>query len=759
MKIKTPSGLRSNKVIRQLTITFILGICIVWIVNTVCMAMYTRQRAIDDMVTYEDEVMNRLNDNINNMNDSAMTILQLLDSDKYIREITTYDNLSDVEILTRLSQIPNYNLVSRYVNNYYLINRQLERVCSRRFMSTFDNFNDKEILELIEEPAHLPRFKPIPRQNVPSFDGTSIHNYFTYLQFDPTANMPSEAFLVLNISENWIQDTIDELCDTDEQVLILDADGKTVLTSKNGFDFEEDFMHLVIDKINGGVGQEFVSVRLNGRSYIALSAAIDDNKDDSKLWTIIRLIPASRIYSQANTVLLICCIIGLLVLMSGLFVFSLLSKRIYQPVGTLIERVYTLERQKDKAYPYLKEIISNLIHNSNHDTDPTVIREMFAQYGIRINLGGDIQLVACRVDNYAEFCDRYDARTRATYKYAITNVAQDLFKDIKSENEHPSGLCMVEGVDVAPDTILLILNGFTRDVGDSFEDIRAVLDKLQKFILQELDFSFSCAISDAGMFGDIKNQYNQAQDILDHRFTLGRGVVLSPDDVSHQQPSGYKPLHLVTQKLSDRMLLMDYEQAKVLVLSTLKDTETYSYSTCIQVLSRISNTITDCLYTLRDDRQLNTKPIIDTWKFSFDRAETMQDIREAVNLLFEQLTSMDDARDDDGSYIKLVEQIRQYIEENYSDSNLSLNMLADHFKFSPAYLGRIFKRITNNSVLNYITDVRLSRTADMLVQTDMNIKGIAAACGIDNPTYLYTLFKKKYKQTPGEYKQLHSRPE
>ena len=65
-------------------------------------------------------------------------------------------------------------------------------------------------------------------------------------------------------------------------------------------------------------------------------------------------------------------------------------------------------------------------------------------------------------------------------------------------------------------------------------------------------------------------------------------------------------------------------------------------------------------------------------------------------------------------YGNVVAQIKEYIEKNYSDEELSLNLLASHVNFSPNHLSTIFSQQTGNTFSRYLTDYRMNKAKELL---------------------------------------------
>lgn len=102
--------------------------------------------------------------------------------------------------------------------------------------------------------------------------------------------------------------------------------------------------------------------------------------------------------------------------------------------------------------------------------------------------------------------------------------------------------------------------------------------------------------------------------------------------------------------------------------------------------------------------------------------------------------------------MNLSDNVAEYIEQNYSDENLSAAIVAEHFNMNTAYLNRLFKASKEMSMGDYINSYRIEKAKLMLKDTDMTIEEIAQSLGFSNKKYFYVLFKKLKGMTPKEYR-------
>jgi len=132
-------------------------------------------------------------------------------------------------------------------------------------------------------------------------------------------------------------------------------------------------------------------------------------------------------------------------------------------------------------------------------------------------------------------------------------------------------------------------------------------------------------------------------------------------------------------------------------------------------------------------------------------AKDITNLRQTMIEFFEILDQQFDALRKSG-HGDAAMRVKEYIDENFSEVNLSLSLLAEQVDLTPAYLGQLFSARTGMPFNDYLTHVRMSKAAEILTETDEQIKNISELVGIPNTTYFYALFKKEYGITPSQYR-------
>lgn len=99
----------------------------------------------------------------------------------------------------------------------------------------------------------------------------------------------------------------------------------------------------------------------------------------------------------------------------------------------------------------------------------------------------------------------------------------------------------------------------------------------------------------------------------------------------------------------------------------------------------------------------------------------------------------------------VVENIIAYIEHNFADPDLSLKKIADIFAYTDKYLSHIFKQQTDQNFNEYLTELRVRRSVELMNSGERGMERIANACGYRDPVYFAKVFKRVMGKTPHEY--------
>ena len=90
--------------------------------------------------------------------------------------------------------------------------------------------------------------------------------------------------------------------------------------------------------------------------------------------------------------------------------------------------------------------------------------------------------------------------------------------------------------------------------------------------------------------------------------------------------------------------------------------------------------------------------------------------------------------------------------ESHLEARLTIADIANLLKISRRQLDRIFKRDVKKSPQEFYRDLRLTRAAGLLLQTNMSITEISIGCGFQSASHMGKYFQVRFGRTPGAYR-------
>lgn len=106
---------------------------------------------------------------------------------------------------------------------------------------------------------------------------------------------------------------------------------------------------------------------------------------------------------------------------------------------------------------------------------------------------------------------------------------------------------------------------------------------------------------------------------------------------------------------------------------------------------------------------------------------------------------------DPGSKSELATKIKFYIDAKYTEK-LRLDELADRFAIHPNHLSRVFREAYGIAPKQYLQNLKLEKSAQMLSSSNMPIRLIAESLGFEDQHSFSKAFKKYRGVSPRDYR-------
>lgn len=142
------------------------------------------------------------------------------------------------------------------------------------------------------------------------------------------------------------------------------------------------------------------------------------------------------------------------------------------------------------------------------------------------------------------------------------------------------------------------------------------------------------------------------------------------------------------------------------------------------------------------------------YQMNFEQAEgkaIAQLLCSSLVAIIHQLDQFSYAKGKDQKDEDFVLEILKYVNDHFTEA-LSIGVLAKKFSCSESHISHKFKKVTDQSPIQYITQRRMGLAQNLLISSDLTATEIATRVGYDNTNYFSTLFAKVVGKTPIKYR-------
>ena len=157
---------------------------------------------------------------------------------------------------------------------------------------------------------------------------------------------------------------------------------------------------------------------------------------------------------------------------------------------------------------------------------------------------------------------------------------------------------------------------------------------------------------------------------------------------------------------------------------------------------------------MREIEEGNVKEVVQSPTVEVQAKETIEEERrEKARQTVEELVEKPTLQAPDE---RLLERVMKVVNAHITDSDLSVEQIANEVGLSRSHLHRKMKELTGESTSDFVRNVRLKRAAYLLEGGKHSIAEVMYACGFDSPPGFSTRFKNFYGVSPSEYMREHS---
>lgn len=400
-----------------------------------------------------------------------------------------------------------------------------------------------------------------------------------------------------------------------------------------------------------------------------------------------------------------------------------------------------LKKQLAENLPSIREgFLRDLILGTFYD-DQDIVKKL-AYLDIPFKMDENIIAAVLQIDDYRDAVKSFDEER----KQLLNLLVQDVSGKILSN--YSSGMCIHTG-----DNEFVIILSQAVQAGKRYIGI---CEEIMSCVSELTDVTVSIGLGrPAHGIPEIGRSYREALDAVKYKFYTGSNSLLYIDDfVENMNDISFLYIFEMEKQLMDCIKLGDCSKvAKILdemfnlFYTNKKVHSSYLKSVCIEIIS-VSSRIT---YEFNEDIE----------KIIANHSQIIDDIMQKDNVLelkkYMLSVLLTVTNHFAGKYKKKSEEninkIKEIINKRYME-DISISGISEEVYLTPNYISLIFKRETNMTITEYITEIRMKKAKDMLMTTDLKVQEIAEMVGYENPHYFSTVFKKQTGVHPMKYRSL-----
>lgn len=609
----------------------------------------------------------------------------------------------------------------------------------------YENWTLKDFIQDITQ-SHMPFVRPAEKVN-------TDESYITIVYPNYKSSKIPQSSLIFLIPERKVQQllptNVNEMKGTS---LIIDEKNQVITSSNYSEHINSHEFKYLINSLNDK--DTVFEKKINGTKYFVFITS-----SNFFGWKYVSLIPVKYVMRNVAKAKFIYFIGLAVVFILGIILILLFMRVNYRPIRQLISYI---KRTLNKDEEYLNEIelvretiayltSQNIKLKNNLNENLTALRdslifslikgqiktiEEFNKYGKGIGIEFSkncFQIViiqACSKDYNAEL--------------SKTEINRDMLAKIISS-------CIMEEYDyyfrdnIEANQYILLL-AFNED---NKQSLNMMLKNMISKAKNEYNILLTMGVGDEYVNPEfISKSYMNASTALKYKFIKGNGQIIYYSDIiscqlkieDYPDKKNIEELrHLIKQGNIRKIQhiiesVADYIRENNVPIFVAK-------GLCYEIIYEVLNADKDIIVR-------NKYPDI----FLLEKIETMEELTEIIKGICLDVCSAIKARHMQEERINLIDKIINFIQQSYDNCNFDIQMIADNFGMTVSYLSQFFKSKTGKTILEFVTELRINKAKELLMQTDLSLNYIAEEVGYYNVSSFIRRFKQVEGITPGEFR-------
>lgn len=493
-------------------------------------------------------------------------------------------------------------------------------------------------------------------------------------------------------------------------------------------------------------------------------------------WTFHSGLSSDSLYDWVSVIAFIWIVIGIGIVIVSISMTIYILKRNYRPIELILKKIGQTPLRnlpKDKAmdeFAYIERAIENLVEQSKHyelkhQRDLALGKRQFlrdlleGQHSLSTEEWKDkakafllprsishAAVVLIEVKRYGDLENGNKERDKSFLKFSLANV---IVEHMKAEVHH------VETEWISPDRLAVIL--LAKSAGElDKQAVYPALEKVSRWIWNNLNIAIRIGVGQAfAKVNNIARSYELAEEALRYQLITDYEKPIFYENIPRASRHSYryyqtftscmKSMHQLDDSWNERIDAI-FEQMKQ---DWLEDEEIRSILQ-FAIVMYLDEAGAIANKELRDQLCHMTLQL----REECEQSDRLEELQSLFNDHAEQFYRRYAGYKRSSKYLETISQVRRYMEEHYTDPDLSLTQIGDKFGLKPKYASQLFKEEFQMKFVDYLVQLRMEEAKRRLCDTDESVQEIAARVGYASSISFGRMFKKIEGVTPGDYRKL-----
>ncbi len=425
------------------------------------------------------------------------------------------------------------------------------------------------------------------------------------------------------------------------------------------------------------------------------------------------------------------------------------KEELSRAVAVSLHRMRELDRQEqnqnlfrqnfEQALPKMREeTLQELIEKPHHEGLGLRIENKLGQLKLDWLISVQLRLIVIGIDDLKALTEKKPPGEKELILFAVGNILEHMFNEYQVDH-------YVLFRSKQDNWIALFASG---PVFDSFNKLEAFSAAVCEHVKNNTKIHIQIGISqETGVLGRLYDMHQQAVESLVYLKVHG-----NRPEIEEGEFSGTGGINLANTKelveqlkygtATDICEAMDNypKLVKSWNIHHPKDLQQYTFEWLLELFRTAQK--------MGWKESSWEKNPIAIWEH-LERFDTLESLQQQITV--QLLQTAESMKGQFGSLSQIVYEAQCFIQQRFNE-NLTLQMVADHVHVTPVWLSKLFKKESGMNYLEYLTEIRLNKAAELLMDLNHKVYQVSFLVGYQDPVHFSRLFKKKFSCTPQEYR-------